>query len=400
MREAFKKAGASRLEKLSDDEILGLYLNFERAYAGWYAVGWLAEPVAIQSERLLSGLLTKKGLDSESKEFKRGFSLLTSTTRESFNRREEEEFLEIASKVKSGAGADSGKLLRSHAAKWFWLHNNYLETKVLGVDFFEGELKRVLAKHPEPSAYAKALRDSTAEIARDKKKAIAELNLVGDEKALVGLIDLFGWFQDHRKEVVLQSLHYFDLLLAEIACRSGFTLREVKQLLHEEIPVVLTGGKIDKTLLRKRLENCVLVWRPDGSSESWAGAAAREKEKTLFKNDSASRDVVEIRGSVACQGKARGYARVTMSAAEANSSLRSGEILVTSMTSPDFVTAVKRAAAIVTNEGGITCHAAIVSREFGIPCIVGTRIATKVIKTGDYVEVDGNHGFVRKLVKE
>jgi pyruvate,water dikinase len=70
------------------------------------------------------------------------------------------------------------------------------------------------------------------------------------------------------------------------------------------------------------------------------------------------------------------------------------------MTTPDFVTAVKRAGGIVTNEGGVTCHAAIVSREFGIPCVVGTRIATRVIKTGDFVEVDGNHGVVRKLVNE
>jgi pyruvate,water dikinase len=77
--------------------------------------------------------------------------------------------------------------------------------------------------------------------------------------------------------------------------------------------------------------------------------------------------------------------------------LTKGEILVTSMTSPDFISAIKKAAAIVTNEGGILCHAAIVSREFGIPCIVGTGIATKSIKNGDLIEVDANHGFVRIL---
>ena len=65
------------------------------------------------------------------------------------------------------------------------------------------------------------------------------------------------------------------------------------------------------------------------------------------------------------------------------------------MTSPDFIAGIKKAAAIVTNEGGILCHAAIVSREFGIPCIVGTKTATRLIKTGDLIEVDGNHGFVR-----
>jgi pyruvate,water dikinase len=64
------------------------------------------------------------------------------------------------------------------------------------------------------------------------------------------------------------------------------------------------------------------------------------------------------------------------------------------MTRPDFVPVMKRAAGIVTNEGGLTCHAAIVSREMNLPCVVGTKIATKIINDGDIVEVNGNHGIV------
>lgn len=77
--------------------------------------------------------------------------------------------------------------------------------------------------------------------------------------------------------------------------------------------------------------------------------------------------------------------------------MEKGEILVTVMTSPDFMVAAKKAAAIVTDEGGITCHAAIVSREMKIPCIIGTKIATKVLKDGDIVEVDADKGVVRKI---
>ena len=65
------------------------------------------------------------------------------------------------------------------------------------------------------------------------------------------------------------------------------------------------------------------------------------------------------------------------------------------MTTPDFVPAMRKAAAIITNEGGITCHAAIVSRELGKPCITGTKIASKVLKDGDMVEVDAEKGIVR-----
>jgi pyruvate,water dikinase len=119
-------------------------------------------------------------------------------------------------------------------------------------------------------------------------------------------------------------------------------------------------------------------------------------EKKIFHSIRHEDEVVEVSGMVANKGIVRGKARITMSAKEA-ANIQKGEILITSMTTPDFITAMKRAAAVVTNEGGVLCHAAIVSRELGVPCIVGTRIATKVFKTGDLIEVDGNLGVVRKV---
>jgi pyruvate,water dikinase len=65
------------------------------------------------------------------------------------------------------------------------------------------------------------------------------------------------------------------------------------------------------------------------------------------------------------------------------------------MTNPDYVPYMKIAAAIVTDEGGTTCHAAIASRELKVPCVVGTRIATKILKDGDVVEVDADNGIIR-----
>ena len=67
------------------------------------------------------------------------------------------------------------------------------------------------------------------------------------------------------------------------------------------------------------------------------------------------------------------------------------------MTRPEFVPLMKKAGGIITNEGGITSHAAIISRELGIPCIIGTKIATKVLHDGDLVEVDADNGVVRIL---
>ncbi|EKE10608.1 MAG: hypothetical protein ACD_15C00227G0001, partial [uncultured bacterium] len=66
---------------------------------------------------------------------------------------------------------------------------------------------------------------------------------------------------------------------------------------------------------------------------------------------------------------------------------------------PRFMSAIKKASAIITNEGGMTCHAAIISREFKIPCIVGTKIATQVLHDGDLVEVDADNGTVKIIEK-
>ena len=67
------------------------------------------------------------------------------------------------------------------------------------------------------------------------------------------------------------------------------------------------------------------------------------------------------------------------------------------MTSPEFVPAMHRAAAIVTDEGGVLCHAAIVSREMGKPCIIGTKNATKLLRSGDLVEVDTKNSIIKLL---
>jgi pyruvate,water dikinase len=73
--------------------------------------------------------------------------------------------------------------------------------------------------------------------------------------------------------------------------------------------------------------------------------------------------------------------------------------MVAVTTHPDYLLAMKKAIAIITDEGGVSCHAAITSRELGIPCIVGTKIATKVFKDGDLVEVDAEKGIVKILEK-
>ncbi len=100
-----------------------------------------------------------------------------------------------------------------------------------------------------------------------------------------------------------------------------------------------------------------------------------------------------VKGLGASPGRATGVVRLLRTPAE-GASLLDGEVLVAPMTSPDWVPTIRRAAGLVTDSGGVTCHAAIVSRELRIPCVVGTRDATRVLRDGEVVTIDGTSGEV------
>jgi len=109
---------------------------------------------------------------------------------------------------------------------------------------------------------------------------------------------------------------------------------------------------------------------------------------------------VVIRGLPASPGIAFGKVKIAFSPEEADKIMKKGDILVTVMTNPDWVPYMRLASAIVTDEGGMTCHAAIVSRELGIPCIVGTRTATKTLKQNQEYTVDAKTGVVYEGIVE
>lgn len=115
-----------------------------------------------------------------------------------------------------------------------------------------------------------------------------------------------------------------------------------------------------------------------------------EKEEVIEEEEEMK---VLLRGLGASPGIGVGKVKIIFSEKEIDK-VEKGDILVTTMTTPDMVPAMKRAAAIVTDEGGLTCHAAIVSRELGVPAVVGTKEATKVLKDGMIVTVDGERGVV------
>jgi len=121
--------------------------------------------------------------------------------------------------------------------------------------------------------------------------------------------------------------------------------------------------------------------------------------KTIFKIDT---NITEFKGTPACPGKVVGKVKLVLSNTmeEVNKALEEfeeGQILVTHNTQPNMVPLMTKAAAIVTAQGGITSHSAVVAREFQIPCVVGIESVTMFLKEGDMIEVDAEKGLVKKL---
>lgn len=100
---------------------------------------------------------------------------------------------------------------------------------------------------------------------------------------------------------------------------------------------------------------------------------------------------------VVSKGKAKGKIKLLLRREEI-AKIKKGDILVAPQDTPWYMPELKKAGGVITDGGGMTCHAAIVSRELGIPCVISTKIATKVLRDGQIVEVDADKGVV-KIIK-
>jgi len=153
---------------------------------------------------------------------------------------------------------------------------------------------------------------------------------------------------------------------------------------------VLGGRYLSQELVAEREHHVMEI--TDGGVKLLAG------RKILAGSDKKMRKIWEIKGVCAQPGKARGTVKVVLTPKECGK-VREGDVLVATMSTPDFLPGMMKAAAFVTDLGGMTCHVAIVSREMKKPCVIGTKNATKVLKDGDEVEVDATRGVVIVLRK-
>ena len=241
------------------------------------------------------------------------------------------------------------------------------------------------------------IENTPARNRQEKQKLLSQFKLSPLLKTLLVISEDFTKWQDERKRATYLAIEMGSKILEELGQRIGYTLSELKYALPDELENIYKTGRPTPKELKERGKKCLFIMNSQGF---YVGAGESEEKmiKGIILGKKDLSDIRDFRGLSASTGRAIGPVKIVRSATEIGK-VKPGDILVAVMTRPDYVVAMKKAAAIVTNEGGITSHAAIVSRELGIPCIIGTKIATEVLRDGDLVEVNANHGWVRKLSK-
>jgi len=210
-----------------------------------------------------------------------------------------------------------------------------------------------------------------------------EIDLLKDEPIVRIQPDLL-YLKDKRDDYRREAAYLAFPLISEVSRRHGLSVSELGHLLPDEL-----GDAKNKAEERKKGYIVEII---DGKRTIIAGPGT---EKRFLKQDYTT-GVTSVSGIVGCSGRVQGKVQV-IKRKEDIIRFKPGAVLIAVTTNPEYVPAMQKACAFVTDEGGLTSHAAIVARELKKPCIVGTKIATKVFKDGDSVEVDAEKGVVRKI---
>lgn len=384
------------IKKLTDQQLMELHDHFLTTVLRRNSSSSIIDGFALGSDTLLEGRIKtayeKLRRRKTSSSFAEVFSTVTASAHVSFVREAEIELFKLVLQIQKNY-ADKKQLIQNYRDQFFWIKNNYIDATELTASYFEEEIARIESSGLDVARELKNLEKIPHLNATKKATLLTELRLDSETTFLLTLTDDFTKWQDERKKATLLSAYYATILLTEIARRTNLPTellkylspREVSQIFYDQPPV---------ELLKERQKNCVVYWDA-GGHEIVTGFEAAAVQRSLFTK--ITTDVInDFRGMTASLGKAQGRVKVIKTAKEIDR-MEPGDILVAVMTRPDYVPAMKKAAAIVTDEGGITSHAAIVARELKIPCIIGTKIATHTLRDGDLVRVNADHGIVQIL---
>ncbi|MBC8500285.1 MAG: hypothetical protein ISS25_02625 [Nanoarchaeota archaeon] len=408
------KVRNSNLQKLSKEELFKLYQKMWYAYRDSISVSHIVEGISYVAEPLFKKKLEQiTELDRHDKKFKETFNVLMQPKKPSFISKEHIDLLKIMTTIAEDKNllslfqkeslkniiqklsASIRKKISAHKEEYYYNQLNYYHGESLTDTNYVKEIQKLLKSNIYIRQRIKEEEIRYENNNEKRNKLIKELHIDEDTKKLLDLIiEVLHW-QDDRKKHMLCSVYHMNLILKEISKKFTIPL----EMLKCYFPFELTFSKLesfDKKDGEERMKHFIVYMKreeDDMKFEVYTGKEYKEFMDVYYRNFVLESD---IHGTCASQGSALGTVKVCKTRDDLDK-VDKGDVLVASMTRPEFVPAMKKASAIVTDEGGITCHAAIVARELNKPCVIGTKIATKALKDGDLVEVKANHGIVKKI---
>ncbi|MFH1308259.1 MAG: PEP/pyruvate-binding domain-containing protein [archaeon] len=368
----------------SEKELLEVFkITFDLIGYG-VGTGHVIEAFSLTQSHVLKHLLDKKIKDL--KQLNEALNVLTMPEEESFNNRHDESLLKA---FKSKDKNKQKKLLEKHLEKFEWIKSSYAGTDPLTI-------KELLEQKDSIKLLPK---DHFIKIRVAKKQIIKKYNIDRKTQNLANLLSFCTLWQDERKENIMKAVCEHDKVLHKIAEKYKIPVKKLYYLMPREIESKKFLDKEFQKEIKNREE--MFIWIMNPSLPNNIIIFSGDKAKEIYEKISDQEKIIEsttISGTCASTGQAIGEVSICKTLEDIKN-FEQGKILVTGMTRPEYLPAMKRASAIVTDEGGMTCHAAIVSRELGIPCIIGTKVGTKILKDRDLVEVKANHAQVIILEK-
>ncbi len=248
-----------------------------------------------------------------------------------------------------------------------------------------------------------ALKKEKPEIIKKKiisehKSRLKELNgylkKYSGDQVILKLIGETSWMKDCYKFYINKAQFEFEKLWKIASKQIGLPVGQLKNLMHEDLINLLKGKKLSKDKLNLYKKTIVFVAKPKGYKFYISGDKAEDFiNKYIEPKADANK---EIKGRSACKGKAKGRVKIVL-LPEQFKKVEKGDILVVHNTSPDFVPILHKVSAVLAEEGGITAHVSVITRELNIPSIVGIPRITSILKDGDLVEVDADKGIVKLI---
>ncbi|MDD4902065.1 MAG: PEP-utilizing enzyme [Patescibacteria group bacterium] len=292
-------------------------------------------------------------------------------------------------------------LVKKYLAQSFWTKTDYYRAhRISAAEFLAKVKEEIINKGKKNLAKELAeIENNFRKIQREKNKILGGLKLTKADKKDLDFSLLIATWIDWRKKWMMEACYYTFTFLEDLAEYLGLSYEEISSYLIAELDEFLKSGKkISVSQVKKRSsEGVFLVFTNELEAPSiFSGQAGKDLFLAAMRQGAESQGLKGFVASSAGQSKISGRVSIVLDLDK--DKIKAGDILVTSMTRVEFIPLMRQAKAVITNEGGIACHAAIVSRELGIPAIIGTKNATQKLKTGDNVEMDLKSGII-KIIK-